>query len=151
MPVFEELFRKSKGQPVEYQGLRLQLADTLVVSPSDRLIIEFQSAEGRYRQGIMLKTDGRFVINAQEIRKAAVLWQDTAPDTVTVDVHSQNGEVLVYNVWDHGDGVTQAWHNGAAMVVEDLGSGMKRYSCNDGYPDDDLDDLVFVVRRQHTG
>jgi hypothetical protein len=50
----------------------------------------------------------------------------------------------VYNLWDKGDGVTEAWHNGAAMIVEEIPGG-RRYRCNDGYPDDDFDDLVFEL------
>lgn len=149
--MFEKLFRESKGQPVEYRGQRLCLADKFRVSPSDRLVVQFESATGRYRQGVMLKTKGRFVINDLEIRKAAVLWHDTAPASVAVEVHSEDGHVLIYNVWDHGNGVTEYWHNGAAMIVDELEAGIKRYSCNDGYPDDDLDDLVFVVRRECAG
>jgi hypothetical protein len=45
-----------------------------------------------------------------------------------------------------GRGTTDAWHNGAAMIVHDISNG-KQYQCNDGHPDDNFDDLVFRVTR----
>ena len=54
--------------------------------------------------------------------------------------------IEVKNVWDVGNGVIESWHNGAAMIVELLPDG-RRYLCNDGFADDDFDDIVFRLER----
>lgn len=55
-----------------------------------------------------------------------------------------SGPARAANAWDLGDGRPQSWHNGVALLVEEIPTG-RRYHCNDGDPDDDLDDLVFRV------
>ncbi len=32
------------------------------------------------------------------------------------------------------------------MIIEEITDG-RRYQCNDAYPDDDFDDLVFMIER----
>ena len=142
MPSFENLFLKSKGQPVIYNGQIIQMVDRLKVTDGQRLKLTFESMNADWRQGICLTTDIGFVVNNQTIKKATVVWFDTAPQEVFLKVHTKNGECQVKNVWDTGDGVMESWHNGAAMIVEEIVSG-RRYKCNDGQADDDFDDIVF--------
>ena len=97
-----------------------------------------------WRQGVNLTTDGSFEVNDQGIKNSIVLWHDTAPSEVYVKIHSRQGECLVKNVWDVGDGVVHSWHNGAAMIVEEFQNG-RQYKCNDGRADEDFDDLVFSI------
>jgi hypothetical protein len=52
----------------------------------------------------------------------------------------------VKNVWDTGDGVTHSWLNGAAMIV-DVDVSKRTYRCNDGFADDDFDDIIFRIER----
>jgi hypothetical protein len=63
---------------------------------------------------------------------------------VFLKIQTKKGECQVKNVWDTGDGVMDSWHNGGAMVVEEIASG-RRYKCNDGRPDDDFNDIVFRI------
>lgn len=143
MSSFEDLFLKSKGQPVVYKGQTIQMVDRFRVADGQTLKVKFESVNADWRQGIGLDIDGSFDIEGQTIKKT-VLWQDTAPPEVVLKVHTRKGECQVKNVWDVGDGVIQSWHNGAAMIVEELPNG-KRYKCNDGRADDDFDDLVFSI------
>ncbi len=53
---------------------------------------------------------------------------------------------MVMNIWDHGDGITQKWHNGGAMYFEESKNG-KIYYCNDSHPNDDFNDLIFNIER----
>lgn len=144
MPTFENLFLKSKGQPVEYKGKTIQMVDRLPVVDGQQLRIVFESANSDWRQGVHLTTDVAFEINGQTVKQAVVLWQDTAPREVVLRIKSKNGECLIKNVWDVGDGVMHSWHNGAAMIVEER-ELYRRYRCNDGRADDDFDDLVFCL------
>ncbi len=143
MIVFEELFRKSNGQPVVYNGQMIHIFDRLRVKDGQVLKVTFESVRSEWRQGISLSTDGYFEVNNQQ-SKQVVLWQDTAPREVFLTVRTQKGECALMNVWDTGSGLIHKGHNGAAMIVEVLPYG-RRYRCNDGFADDDFDDLVFRV------
>ena len=144
MPSFEDLFLKSKGKPIVYNGQTIQMVDRLAVVSDQRLRITFESVNSEWRQGICLTTDGSFLVNRQVVKNSIVLWYDTAPQEVLLQVQTKNGECQIKNVWDTGDGVMHSWHNGAAMVVGEITSG-RRYQCNDGRPDDNFDDLVFRI------
>ena len=142
---FEQLFRESGGKPIVYDGRPVCLVDEISLPTGFSLELAFESASGVYRQGVALKADGPLAVGAAS-SPHILLWRDTAPDSVVVHIGKGTTKVSVYNVWDHGDGVTQAWHNGAAMIVEHLDAGARRYRCNDGEPDDDFDDIVFRIR-----
>jgi hypothetical protein len=59
-------------------------------------------------------------------------------------VESKDKVLIVYNVWQGNDGTTHYWHNGAAMYVEE--DVEKRiYYCNDGFTDEDFNDLIFGI------
>lgn len=147
MVSFQELFTQSRGQPIEYQGLTLKLLDEFPLQGSRRLRLTFESTESEWRQGLALRVKGSFVIDGRKISKAIVLWQDTAPSAVEIDVRTKEDHVTVNNVWDHSDGVIQAWHNGAAMIVDEIPNG-RRYRCNDGHPDENFTDIVFRIERE---
>jgi hypothetical protein len=144
MQPFEELFRKSNGQPVFYNGMTIQLFDDLKVADGQELKVIFESVNSDWRQGVALRTDKNFEINEQITKRSVVIWQDTAPREVTLKVRTKNGECSVKNAWDRGDGVMRYGNNGGAMIVEETASG-RLYKCNDGRPDDDFDDLIFRV------
>ena len=146
MPCFEDMFGESKGKPVQYKGKTLVLLDTMDVQDEQHLCLAFESVRSDWRQGVRLELDGIFEVNAQHIRKGFVLWYDTAPKEVKFLARPKKGGLDVWNVWDVGNGVTHSWHNGAAMIVEEIEGG-RRYHCNDGYPDDDFDDLVFTISK----
>lgn len=144
MPSFEQLFIKSKGQPVEYKGHTIQMMDRISVTDGQQIRVFFESANSDWRQGVHLAIDGVFEVNGQIVKKAIVLWNDTAPREVPLKVRSKKGECLVKNVWDVGDGVMHSWHNGSGMIVEEIASG-RRYKCNDGLPDDDFTNIIFRI------
>ncbi len=50
----------------------------------------------------------------------------------------------VYNHYVNWRGDVDHWNMGCAMYVEEIPGGF-RYHCNDGDPDDDLNDLVFEL------
>ena len=145
MTCIEDLFRESKGQPVDYKGRTIHMFDRVHVPDGHELRIVLESAGSDWRQGVHLSTDGAFEVNDQTVEKAVVLWRDTAPREIALRVRTKSGECLVKNVWDVGDGVMHSWHGGAAMVV-DGSQALRRYRCNDGKNDDDFDDLVFSLQ-----
>ena len=147
MAVFEEMFTKSKGEPIVYRGKTLMMLDDFPSEGYTRFRLVFESCNAEWRQGAYLCIDdGRFTVEGQDCADGVVLWQDTAPKRVEFEVTSGLTTIEVRNVWDTGNGVMESWHNGAAMMMEPLPNG-RRYRCNDGYPDDDFDDIVFRIER----
>jgi hypothetical protein len=144
MKSIEDLFMNSKGRPVVYDGRTIQMDDCLIVREGQILKVKFERVNSDWRQGVCLSTDGIFEVNNLKIEKSIVLWQDSAPTEVELMVHSRNGECRVKNVWDAGDGVMQSWHNGAAMIVEELPT-CRLYKCNEGRGDACFDDLIFSI------
>ncbi len=150
MPSFSKYFIESKAKPVSYKGQVIHLADFWDVNDGQKLRVVFESANSDWRQGVYLSADVNFVIDGEVIPRATVLWYDTAPREVVIDIKARTrrkqrlDNCLVKNVWDRGDGFMDSGHNGAAMIVESLHNG-RRYRCNDGFPDEDFDDVVFRV------
>jgi len=151
MPSFEALFIESKGKPIVYRGRTLVMSDLFPTDGSAAIRLTFEECGGEWRQGVALKCNGRFRFAGETLdgKSGVVFWRDTAPDVVDLAVEAGDGAVRVYNVWDVGDGVTHARHNGAAMMVDPLPGG-RRYRCNDGFADDDFNDLVFRLERVET-
>ena len=147
MVSFQELFTGSRGQPIEYQGLTLKLVDEFPLDNSSRLRLTVEHIDSEWKQGLVLRTKGSFLVNNQKVPKSIVLWEDTAPAVIEIEVQSPDDHIKINNVWDHGDGVVQAWHHGAAMIVDEIPNG-RRYRCNDGHPDDNFTDIVFRLERE---
>ena len=142
---FTALFTESKGQPIIYKGKELKMMDRVSL-PSGNVSfkLRFVSSDSDYKQGIILETKGDFYINEQKIPKKIVLWEDTAPKEVLMQVKSKNKEVLIYNAWRLPNGTIHYWYNGGALYTENQ-DGKIIYHCNDGFPDEDFNDLIFSV------
>jgi hypothetical protein len=146
MVCFEEMFRQSRGKPIVYQQMTLVMKDEFPTERCARFRFVFESCNSEWRQGAYLRINGTFTVNKQKIKNAVAFWQGTAPETVEFEAGPGVDLIEVRNIWDTGDGVMQSWHNGAAMIVEIVPVG-RRYRCNDGFADDDLDDIVFRLER----
>ena len=108
-------------------------------------MVKFEQVNSPWEQGIMIhcKRD-IFYVNEVECSTGFYLWRSTSADEVECIVESTTGEFKVWNIWRLKGKSMQYGHNGAAMYFEDIPNG-KRYFCNDGYPDDDFDDLIFSI------
>ncbi len=149
MPSFQGMFEKSGGKPIVYQGKTLLMVDDFPTDRARRFRLVFEACNGKWRQGVSLKIrlkNSKFQVHDEIIKNQIVLWQDTAPQTVEIEIIGKASTIEVKNVWDFGDGVMESWHNGAAMIVETVPTG-RRYRCNDGDPDDDFDDIIFRLER----
>ncbi len=148
MPSFETDFQKSGGKPITYKGKTLRLFDSFSVSPGETLHCIFESWTSRWRQGCVLSADGEggLVASGVDCGRICLLWTDSSPTRVDVSVVGSLDHVLIYNVYDVGNGITARGGNGAAMIVEEVPNG-KRYRCNDAFPDDDFADIIFRIER----
>ncbi len=147
MPSFQELFEKSNGMPIVYQGKNLIMKDDFPAVGLMSFRLVFEARRGEWRQGVALRIKGKFNLNGNSINKGIILWQDTAPPVVEFEVSPKVAFIEVKNVWDVGDGAVHSWHNGAAMIMDQLPKG-RRYRCNDGFADDDFDDIVFRLEHR---
>jgi hypothetical protein len=120
------------------------LYDELKVNKRQKIKVIFESVNSDWRQGISLETNKGIEVKDHLFKKGINLWQDTAPKIVECICYSNNGVLKLWNIWDVGDGVVESMHNACGMIVEQLPNG-RRYRCNDGYPDDDFDDLIFRI------
>lgn len=146
--VFEDFFNKSEGKPFIYNGREIKMSDKISLPTSKVLLrVEFISTDSQWKQGIVFQTKGEFEVNGQKLPTKIVLWEDTAPKELQLLVKSKDKTLFIYNVWDTGDGTMHYGHNGGAMYIEEK-DGVRTYNCNDGYADDDLNDLVFTVEYQ---
>ncbi len=143
--VFEDLFKESNWLPVEYQGKQVLISDTINFSPGKmKFTITFEKINSDWEQGIFLKGKGVFFINNERLADSIYLWQKTSSTVVEFVFESKDGVLKIWNMWRIEKGSMQYGHNGAALYYNKISNG-KRYYCNDGYPDDDFDDLIFTI------
>lgn len=145
---FEKLFIEAKGQPIIYQGKELKMVDRLKL-PTSKVVLKvsFTSTDSKWKQGIVFQTKGDFEINDQKLPTKIILWEDTSPKELQLLIKSKDKLLVIYNVWQTEDGTIHYWHNGGAMYIEEKNDA-RIYNCNDGYADDDLNDLIFKVEFQ---
>ena len=142
---FQEQFTKNMGKPFIHNGKEIMMIDYFELPYKKcRMKINRVSTKSKWKQGVELQVKGSIKINNQVVKKGTRLWEHTAPKEVTFEVESKDKKIIVTNIWDFGDGVTQKWHNGGAMYFEEIENG-KRYYCNDGQPNDDFTDLIFEL------
>ena len=142
---FEELFKSSNYQPIEYKGRKIQYGEA--IPENKEYQITFESTNSNWEQGIFIRCDGtHFQINSQiEKLNTFWLWESENPKTNIVRILKKGkGELKVWNIWRINKGPMSYGHNGAALYTTDLANG-KRFFCNDGHPDDDFDDIIFTI------
>jgi len=166
MGTIYDLFEESKGQPVSYKEHILVRADKFPVKNDDTLIASIEKTNAEKRQGFVIDITGSCEMNGRIIKQGKgirlLFWEDTMPKQVEIKVFTKQDFVLVYNIWENintylirsptGEPMkkeskaTAYGHNGAAMIVEDIENG-RRYRCNDGYPDEDFNDILFTIHK----
>ncbi len=145
MIVFQDEFMKSKGKPIEHNNKIIFMIDNFKL-PEKNCKIKFDiiSTNSEWKQGFELTTKGNMKVNNEIIKNGTRIWVHTAPKSSIIEVDSKDKNIIVTNIWDHGDGITQKWHNGGALYFEEIENG-KRYYCNDGHQNDDFNDLIFEI------
>ncbi len=166
MPSFNELFFESKGESITYNNIRLIRIDKFPVSDGDILVASIESSKSECRQGLAIDITGHCEFEGKEYKQGKgvmmLFWEDTAPKRIELKIFTKKDFVWVQNIWENTNSYLVATpdgqplqkesksvdygHNGAAMIVEEIENG-RRYRCNDGYPDEDFDDIIFTVQR----
>ena len=141
---FAELFAEAEEPEIEVDGRRLSqvFRDDLTCA---RLRIDRIRATTSRRQGLVLDADVDLIVDGRGAPRL-VLWSDSAPETVDIEVDGPT-EIRVWNVWsDHG--MTQAWVGWASIHVE-TDDEVTRLTCTDGHTHsaDEPADLVVELTR----
>jgi hypothetical protein len=133
--IINKAFRDS-GQPGVVKW------DVVPVGDGDRIRLIFESASAAGRHGVWLRTDQGLDVNGLHA-PSVDLWADTAPAVVDIAIHTGDGRLHIYNIWDSGTGRnSQAWTSG--MLIEELPDG-RRYRCNDIGLQSKFDNLIFRI------
>jgi hypothetical protein len=127
-------------------GEPVVLIDALEVRSGQQLRITFENVASTWRQGMFLATEGMLVISGTSLPKF-VLWQDSAPEVVTIDVVDTSGTLILYNVWDSGRnlGKFESQSATSGMIVKELPQASRRYWCNDIGSTPEFNKLVVRV------
>lgn len=127
------------------------MIETMACSDGDRFLVTFEDAEPRWTQGLWLAVDGQLAV-ADSINDQFVLWRDTAPSKVMVEVRSTlDGLLRFHNVWNSGRGYGpwESQSHTSGMMREDVPGGY-RYRCSDINPSPTYGALVFTIERHHS-
>jgi hypothetical protein len=137
--------------PVEYGSRNLWLSHRIAVGSGDTLRVRFEKSVAQPRQALrvsMLGKRDKLRINGHEGRRF-VLWADTSPQEVVVDVMkaAKGAQLVVSNAWeDAAHGTTLYGLNWTAIDVQPLPDGSTRLDCSDGYgTSPSFGDLIVVV------
>ena len=172
MPSFGESFIESKGEAIDYNGVKLHLADKFPVSNGDKLVICIESTSSKNPQGVSLDIEGSCEIQG-ELRKEGkwirpIFWEDSEvlnTKNIEITIFTKKGFVWIQNVCevDYSYLITDAsgaplkihkkktdcGHNGAAMIVEEIEGG-RRYRCSDIFSNEKefpFNNIVFTVKK----
>lgn len=144
---FSLLFEASNYKPIVYKDKLIQIADELPLPPSNKYILLIESTNSQWEQGIIINSKAaHFRLNdTKESLNSLLIWTSEIPRNNVIHIIARGKTPLkIWNMWRIDGGPTSYGHNGAAIIIEQIEKGRK-YLCNDGYPDDDFDDLIFTV------
>jgi hypothetical protein len=145
---FGELFAEGRGGPIRFHGTEVHAIHEVPVALPTELALHFMSANPAARQALRIAVDGgHAVVNGQQLREV-VLWADTAPPSVRIEVVPTGGRAVVkmWNAWEDNTGAMQAWLGDCGMVIEATRTGVT-LRCSDGLGPPDFSDLVVRVDR----
>jgi hypothetical protein len=122
--------------------------DALELREGERAVLQFESVDSPWRQGVWVGTDGILRV-AQTSSRSMDLWSDTSPREVEIHCESSSTRVLtIYNIWNSGRkfGRHESQSHSSGMLVEELAGGGYRYRCQDISVKPRFDRLVFTIR-----
>jgi len=145
---FLELFQKANFNSIEYNGKVIRIADVLPVTEIQQYELVFEETNSNWEQGIFVHSKkAHFLINnGIERINAFHLWHSENPTINKFKILKEGiTELKIWNIWRIDKGPMVYGSNGGAVYFEEIENG-KKYFCNDGYPDDDFNDLIFTIK-----
>lgn len=141
------MFEEKRSSIMGWNGITIYGLFEFKVIP-ERFELRFLSAKEFPVQGIHLRVKGgTLAVNDCESSNI-VVWQDTAPQRVDVQVRAlrKGARLMLWNIWKESAGVTQAWLGNSALQVDvDSSRGFLKLRCSDGVGEPDFEDLIVEV------
>jgi len=153
-------FAASGFEPVDVNGKQVYPFLALQPAIGERLVLRWVGAHSPRVQGVALRlrrvgargARGRGgLLRVDDVEAPSILlWMDTAPPVVTVEVVAidADAELRVSNRWRTDDGVEHEWLNNYGMMVESKPDGEHVLWCSDGFGyelNERFDDLILSV------
>jgi hypothetical protein len=146
-----ELFMKSSGQPIEYNGITVHLAVFRHVSKPGRFVVRFIKAKSEPIQALRIDLDpGKLTISeladVDPGDPKIILRLDTCPDVAEVVYRPsrKGGRLTFYNAWIDENDQVDAWVMHAGMIVEETEKKIL-LACSDGKGEPTFDDLIVEI------
>lgn len=149
MAKWKELIGKERIYNKNYKGRTDVVAwDVLPVNNEQELELEFISSNSTSLQGVRLAIDtGKGELEINGIKdKGMKLWENTAPKKVKIKCTSSEGKLSVYNISKDENGNLISAADFQGMVIEEA-EDIRIYRCNDVYPNDNFNKLVFKITK----
>ena len=137
---------ESHGAAIRVHGQTVHLSYVLEFPAPGTFTVRFVSCSTRIRQALRLAVKGgRLLVNGRSLANV-VLWQDTAPRAVTVQVvpTHRNCTVHFWNAWAEGKQIKQPWLGNGGMLVKPEPTGL-RLECSAGVGAPDFRDLIVRI------
>ncbi len=133
-----DIFAAAQVPQIEWEGAPAY-AIYEITQPTENVVVEFLNATAAPVQGLTLKVKGGvLIVNGVEATEM-LLWHDTAPAHVSVQVRPEYGKKVTLKLWNiwrgnmGGADVTQAWLGNSGMRIERSTDGKELLlRCSDG-------------------
>lgn len=150
MYLFQKEFEKSQNAPIVVNGVTYYRTFEINIGNCTRIHIEAESIRAKkgWRQAVHISSDGTLACGNDK-GNDFVYWFSTggwfSESAMKAEYIAQtNSTIRIWNVWQV-DNAIQSLYNGAAMLVTKFSENQWRFECNDGEPNCDMDDLVFIL------
>ncbi|MEU0096502.1 hypothetical protein [Kribbella sp. NPDC006257] len=149
----DELFRASKGAPIEVDGQTVRMSYEVPVGEGEAVgTVSVRGFKREPVQGICLEMKNGGTLEINDIRHSGfVFWMDTAPSEIEFGITGVAGSGLrIWNCWRGKFGERAAWLGSAGLICEPRDYNFYRVSCSDGLGGAEFDaiEFDFELRRQ---
>ncbi len=148
---FESEFVRNRKTYIRYKGETIYLVKKLNI-PRGYLEVQLLESDNRFIQGVVftfLDTDVGFLDKLFKLNKkygtSIRIWHKDDKYKYSKFMILKDTRITVYNTWDD-NGSIKSTRGGAAMEVKKIESNKYLFRCNDGYLDEDFNDLVFTLK-----
>jgi hypothetical protein len=145
-----DLFRQSRGRPIEFNGQTVVLMDRIPIKRG-KVCLELLGERRNPDCGIALESS-KGAIQLSDGKKVRLLhtWDDPRlPRNVEHEVRCPDGELKVWNIYRtrHSSGLVtvDAWTGNAGMLVKRINDNCREYACSSGPGEFDPSELVVRI------
>jgi hypothetical protein len=149
--VLTDLFVKAGASQIDWEGEPIYAIFEIASAP-ENIDLEFIEASAAPVQGFVLKVSGGALVVNEVEASQMVLWHDTAPRLVHLQVKWRAGKrraIKLWNVWRarlNDSDVTQAWLGNAGMRIHSSSDGKELLiGCSDGVGQVNFGDLKLRI------